>query len=30
VSILVGMFMTYKIERYFLSIRDKYFSSRIS
>jgi len=29
VSILVGMFMTYKIERYFLSIRDKYFSSRI-
>jgi len=28
-SILVGMFMTYKIERYFLSIRDKYFSSRI-
>jgi peptidoglycan/LPS O-acetylase OafA/YrhL len=28
-SILVGMFMTYKIERYFLSIRDKYFSSRV-
>jgi hypothetical protein len=29
-SIFVGMLSTYKVEKYFLSIRDKYYPSRIN
>lgn len=28
-SVITGMIMTYKVEKYFLSVRDKYFPSRV-